>query len=110
MALTTRLNNSIFLVLYSVFPSASFGKKHKNRTENVQFSCPAGYAVTFPEDLHRHLANPDCPVAAGMPISVFIPQVFPLTAPFLLGYLKKHGYSGCRVKVATGGLAVTVER
>jgi hypothetical protein len=110
MALIMRFYNSILLVRFSVFPFASPEKKYKNRTENVPFSCPAGYDVTFPENLHRHLNSPDSPVVSGMPLTAFIPQVFPLTAPFLLGYLKKHGYSACRVKVAQGGLAVTAER
>jgi hypothetical protein len=110
MEFITRLNNSILLALYSLFPSVSIEKIHNNRTENVPFPCPAGYTIMFPENLHRHLNSPDCPVASGMPLSAFIPQVFPLTAPLLLGYLKKHGYSACRAKVTAGGLAVTAER
>jgi hypothetical protein len=110
MPLMTRFYNSILLVLFSVFPSASREKKNKNRTENVPFSCPAGYAVTSPENFHHQLDSKNCRVVSGTPASVFIPHVFALTAPFLLGYLKKHGYSACRIEVANGGLEVTAER
>ncbi len=110
MMIITRLYNSMLLVLYSLLPSVACKRKYKSRTKNVPRICPAGYITVFPEDLHHYLNNPDTSVNLEKPVSVFIPEVFPLTAPFLLAYLKKAGYSDCRAEVTERGLAVQASR
>jgi hypothetical protein len=64
----------------------------------------------MPRDIDKYMRELDLTGTLGTPILIFIPHVFPLAAPFLLGYLKKRGYSGCKVEVSEGGLALKVFR
>jgi hypothetical protein len=106
MAFAARLYNSALLIAYSVFPTFRRHRIWKSRTEYLESSCPAGYIPVLPEDFHNYVTALGCPGDLKNTVSVFIPHVFPMTAPFLLGHLKKTGFSACRVKVNEGGLAV----
>jgi len=110
MSLTTRVHNSALLIFFSLFPSLRRQRIWKSRAKTFERSCPAGYIPVLPEDFHEYINYIGCHCNLKNTISVFVPDVYPLTAPFLLGHLKKSGFSGCRVKVSDGGLAVTAVR
>jgi hypothetical protein len=110
MFATTRISKSLLLILTALYPSVTGRKTQKCRAKTLDAFCPAGYSLLLPEDLHLFFSglgnspNPEKPIAA------FIPYVLPLTAPFVLYYLKRNGFSGCRAEVAYGGLTVHASR
>jgi hypothetical protein len=83
MEFLIRIRRTAFLVLCSLFPSASASLYNK---EGDGSRGTDGF------------------------LKKFFPGVFPLAAPFLLYRLKKTGFSGCRVTVTDGGLLVTASR
>jgi hypothetical protein len=110
MFITTRISKSLLLILTALYPSATGRKTRKCRAKTLDAFCPAGYLQVFPEDLHLFFSGPGCASDPKKPIAVFIPHVLPLTAPFVLYYLKRNGFSGCRAEVAYGGLTVHASR
>ncbi|MEA5113210.1 MAG: hypothetical protein VB050_04215 [Geobacteraceae bacterium] len=66
----------------------------------------AAFAQIFPTSLSKKSGN-------GIPAGsyrVFLPEVSPLAAPFILFRLKRGGYSACRVTVIDRGLLVSASR
>lgn len=106
----TRFHNSVLVIFYALFPSATARKNNESGTNDLVNHCPIDYLPVDAAGLYRHLqeeASPGNPLGS---IRLFIPRVSPLAAPFILFYLKRNGFSGCRVEVVSGGLAVRAIR
>ena len=105
-----RLTKSMQLVLTTVFPPKKTGKVQKMQLAQIKLCNKYNYITVYPKDLHTFFsANADT-FEANKAITIFIPDVLSLTAPFLLFYLKRNGFSGCRAEVAHGGLIVHAAR
>jgi len=110
MSVTNRFSNSMRLILTALFPSRTDGKDRKNCPATLNPPCPGFYLTVLPEDLHSFFSDPGEAYDSHKSITIFIADVLPLTAPFLLFYLKRNGFSGCRAEVADGGLIVHAAR
>ncbi len=110
MSYATRIHFSVLLIVCSVFPAIRHLRIWKCRAKTPQYSCPAGHIPVLPEDFHYYVSGMNCPEDTKNTISIFIPYLLPVAAPFILGHLKKTGFSGCLVKVIEGGLAVKAVR
>ena len=110
MSVTNRLSKSMQLILSALFPSRTNGNNRKNRPATLNPPCHDCYLTIVPEDLHSFFSDPGEAYDSHKSIAIFIPEVLPLTAPFLLFYLKRNGFSGCRAEVANGGLIVHAAR
>jgi hypothetical protein len=110
MIVTNRLAKSMQLILTVLFPLRTDRKKRKNRPAISPPPSPGCYLTVVPEDLHSFFSAPGEAYDSHKTITIFIPAVLPVTAPFLLFYLKRNGFSGCRAEVANGGLIVRAAR
>jgi hypothetical protein len=110
MIVTNHLSKSMQLIFSALFPSRTDGKNRKNRPAILSPHYPGCYLTVLPEDLHSFFSDPGDAYDLHKTITIFIPDVLPLTAPFLLFYLKRNGFSGCRAEVANGGLIVHAAR
>jgi hypothetical protein len=107
---SSRLSKSMQLVLITVFPPKTTGKAQKVQLLQTKLCNKYNYITVYPKNLHAFFsANVDT-FDAKQATTIFIPEVLPLTAPFLLFYLKRNGFSGCRAEVAHGGLIVHAAR
>jgi hypothetical protein len=110
MSITNRLSKSMQLILSALFP-ARYGRKNwKARPATLKPSRPGFYLTVSPDEIHSFFTDPGETYDSHKSITIFIPEVLPLTAPFLLFYLKRNGFSGCRAEVANGGLIVHASR
>ncbi len=110
MAFATSLYHTAFLIIYFFFPALRRRSIWKSRARSLDNSCPAGYANVLPENFFDSVSGLGCAENKANTISIFIPHILPIAAPFILGYLKKKGFSGCRVEVHEEGLAVKAIR
>jgi hypothetical protein len=110
MSVTNRLSKSMQLILSALFPSRTGGKDQKNRPATLIPHSPGFYVTVLPEDLHSFFSDPGDAYDSHKTLTIFIPDVLSLTATFLLFYLKRNGFSGCRAEVANGGLIVHAAR
>ncbi|HET6419371.1 MAG TPA: hypothetical protein VFG19_04390 [Geobacteraceae bacterium] len=101
---------SMLIAIFWAFPALRSSRIWKCRAKTPEYSCPAGYIPVLPEDFHNYIHDLGCPEDVKNTISIFIPFLLPIAAPFILGHLKKTGFSGCRVEVAERGLAVKAAR
>ena len=110
MSITNRLSKSMQLVLITLFPPKTYGKKQKKQPAPIKKCYSYNHITVFPNDLHTFFSDNENTYDSKKAIAIFIPHVLPLTAPFLLFYLKRNGFSGCRAEVANGGLIVYAAR
>jgi len=91
MTTTARPCRTLTVVIHALFPDIE----------------PAG-----PPEQKYPLFHPDQTFVAVQDgtTGIFISNVLPLAAPFILFRLKRTGFSGCRVIVKDGGLLVTASR
>ena len=110
MSFTNRLSKSMQLILSALFPERYGSNNRKDRPATLKPSCPGCYITVSPDEIHSFFSDPGEAYDSHKAINIFIPDVLPLTAPFLLFYLKRNGFSGCRAEVANGGLIVHAAR
>ncbi|MEI8354977.1 MAG: hypothetical protein WCG31_02580 [Deltaproteobacteria bacterium] len=110
MIVTNRLSKSMQLILTALFPPKRCGETQGKRPETVKESYSCNHLTVFPKELHTFFSGNGALCDPKRGILIFIPHVLPLTAPFLLFYLKRNGFSGCRAEVAHGGLVVHAAR
>jgi hypothetical protein len=110
MSITNRLAKSMQLILITLFPPETNGNTQKENQETIKDSYKYNHITVFPNELHTFFSAINDTYGSKKVIAIFIPYVLPLTAPFLLFYLKRNGFSCCRAEVAHGGLIVHAAR